>query len=208
MKSPLAAIRGAAELLQEPLPDAERQRFAGNIVQQEKRLTETIDQLLRLAEVEQHGWLQKRSEVDLAALCRGLAEDAAPRLQAAQLVLECRLPGHAPVQGDAFLLRQALSNLLDNALAFSPEGGRIVLDLQRSGDGWQVNLRDVGPGVPDYAQARVFERFYSLSRPRSGQRSSGLGLPFVAEVARLHGGSAQLRNHPDGGAEASLLLPG
>ncbi|MNV66511.1 Sensor protein CreC [compost metagenome] len=207
MKSPLAAIRGAAELLQEPLPEAERQRFAGNIVQQERRLTETIDQLLRLAEVEQHGWLQKRGDVDLVALCRALADDASPSLQAARLQLDCQMPERALLQGDAFLLRQALSNLLDNAIAFSPEGGRIVLNVQQGNEGWTVSLRDAGPGVPEYAQERVFERFYSLSRPRSGQRSSGLGLPFVAEVARLHGGRAQLRNHPDGGAEASLVLP-
>ncbi|MEA5666904.1 two-component system sensor histidine kinase CreC [Stenotrophomonas sp. MH1] len=207
MKSPLAAIRGAAELLQEPLPEAERQRFAGNIVQQERRLTETIDQLLRLAEVEQHGWLQRRTDVDLVALCRSLAEDAAPRLQAAQLQLDSHLPERALVQGDAFLLRQALSNLLDNAIAFSPAGGRIELALEQQGREWQVRLRDAGPGVPDYALERVFERFYSLARPGTGQRSSGLGLPFVAEVARLHGGQAGLRNAPEGGAEARLLLP-
>ena len=207
MKSPLAAIRGAAELLQEPLPEADRQRFAANIVQQERRLTETIDQLLRLAEVEQHGWLQRRSAVDLVAVCRALAEDAAPRLQAGQIELDVALPEQALVQGDAFLLRQALSNLLDNAIAFSAPGGRIVVGLQRQGPNWRIAVRDSGPGVPEYAQDRVFERFYSLARPGSGQRSSGLGLPFVAEVARLHGGVAALCNHPEGGAEASLLLP-
>jgi two-component system sensor histidine kinase CreC len=210
MKSPLAAIRGAAELLQEPLPEADRQRFAANIAQQERRLTETIDQLLRLAEVEQHGWLQRRTVVDLSMLCRQLAEDAAPRLQAAHLSLHCELPGHANVQGDAFLLRQALDNLLDNAIAFSPEGGRIGLRLeagQAGQGGWEVVLSDQGPGVPDYALERVFERFYSLARPGSGQRSSGLGLPFVAEVARLHGGHACLRNGPAGGAQATLWLP-
>lgn len=207
MKSPLAAIRGAAELLQEPLPEAERQRFAANIVQQEHRLTETIDQLLRLAEVEQHGWLQRRTDVDLVALCRSLIEDAAPRLQAAGLRLECTLPVTAQVQGDPFLLRQALSNLLDNAMAFSPVAGCIQVAVQLHANGWMLQVRDQGPGVPDYALERVFERFYSLARPASGQRSSGLGLPFVAEVARLHGGQAQLRNRPEGGAEASLLLP-
>jgi len=207
MKSPLAAIRGAAELLQEPLPEAERQRFAGNIVQQEKRLTETIDQLLRLAEVEQHGWLQRRTEVDLAQLCAALAEDASPRLQAAELALDVVSPPHAPVQGDPFLLRQALSNLLDNAIAFSPKGGRIQIAVTPQAQGWQVRLRDQGPGVPEYALERVFERFYSLGRPGNGPRSSGLGLPFVAEVARLHGGQAQLHNRPEGGAEAVLLLP-
>jgi two-component system sensor histidine kinase CreC len=207
MKSPLAAIRGAAELLQEPLPEAERQRFAANIAQQERRLTETIDQLLRLAEVEQHGWLQHRAALDLCALCRQLAEEAGPRLQAARLRLECGLPGRAPVQGDAFLLRQALGNLLDNAIAFSPAEAAILLRVRRQDAGWEVTLADAGPGVPDYALERVFERFYSLARPGSGQRSSGLGLPFVAEVARLHGGRAWLRNRSAGGAEAGFSLP-
>ncbi len=207
MKSPLAAIRGAAELLQEPLPEADRQRFAGNIAQQEKRLTETIDQLLRLAEVEQHGWLQRRAEVDLVQVCRDLADDASPRLQAAGLVLEAVLPERAPVQGDPFLLRQALSNLLDNAIAFSPAGGSIQIVLNKQAQSWQLSLRDQGPGVPDYALERVFERFYSLGRPGNGPRSSGLGLPFVAEVARLHGGQATLRNRPEGGAQAVLVLP-
>ena len=68
-------------------------------------------------------------------------------------------------------------------------------------------VRDRGPGIPDYAHERVFERFYSLPRPDSGQRSSGLGLPFVREVMRLHGGEASLRNRPEGGAEAVLSLP-
>ena len=111
------------------------------------------------------------------------------------------------MQGDAFLLRQALSNLLDNAIAFSAPGGRIVLSVQRQQQNWRIAVRDNGPGVPEYAQEQDIERFYSLARPGTGQRSSGLGLPFVAEVARLHGGVAQLGNHPDGGAEARLLLP-
>ncbi|WP_305804449.1 two-component system sensor histidine kinase CreC [Stenotrophomonas sp. YIM B06876] len=208
MKSPLAAIRGAAELLQEPLPEAERLRFARNIEQQGRRLTETIDQLLRLAEVEQHGWLQRRDPVELGALCRQLADTAAPQLQAAGLQLQlAQPPGEAWVSGDAWLLRQALSNLLDNAIAFSPADGVIALALQRQDEAWQITVGDSGPGIPDYALARVFERFYSLARPHSGQRSSGLGLPFVAEVARLHGGEVRLRNRAEGGAQATLSLP-
>ena len=111
------------------------------------------------------------------------------------------------VQGDAFLLRQALANLLDNALAFSPWGGRIVLSA-RSGEGLVVlRVRDAGPGVPDYALERVFERFYSLPAPGSGRRGTGLGLPFVREVVRLHGGRVALRNGEEGGAVATVELP-
>ena len=207
MKSPLAAIRGAAELLQEPLPEADRQRFAGSIREQQQRLTETIDKLLALAEVEQHGWLQKREPVDLAALLGEAAAAVEPRLAGTGSSL--RVEGtQAPlqVQGDAFLLRQALANLLDNAIGFSPAGAEIVLALERDGAGARVLVRDAGPGVPEYAAERVFERFYSLPRP-AAPRSSGLGLPFVREVARLHGGEAWLGNRAGGGAEAGISLP-
>jgi len=208
MKSPLAAIRGAAELLQEPLPEPERQRFARNIQAQQERLTETIDKLLALAEVEQHGWLQRREPVDLAALLRQAAAAVEPRLAAARLALRVEGASHpVVVEGDAFLLRQALANLLDNAMAFSPPGGAIVLSLETAAGQAKLRVLDAGLGVPEYATGRVFERFYSLARPSTGQRSSGLGLPFVREVARLHGGEAWLANRDGGGAESGLALP-
>ncbi|MET1162546.1 MAG: two-component system sensor histidine kinase CreC [Pseudoxanthomonas sp.] len=208
MKSPLAAIRGAAELLQEPLPEADRQRFAHHIQTQEQRLTETIDKLLALAEVEQHGWLRKIGPVNVAGLLEQVAEDVAAKLAMAELTLSIDVhDAQAQVQGDAYLLRQAVSNLLDNAIAFSPAGGTISLASSVDAGWIEIRVTDQGPGIPDYAQKRVFERFYSLARPSTGLRSSGLGLPFVGEVARLHGGEASLRNLDAGGALATLRLP-
>lgn len=208
MKSPLAAIRGAAELLQEPLPEEDRKRFAHNIQTQQQRLTETIDKLLALAEVEQHGWLQKHEPVGVAALLAEAGEGVSAKLAAAglQLSVEVEDP-KAIVRGDAFLLRQALSNLLDNAIAFSPPGGKILLSSEIDNGMLEIRVTDQGPGIPDYAHDRVFERFYSLPRPGGEPRSSGLGLPFVAEVARLHGGEADLTNLELGGALATLRLP-
>ena len=208
MKSPLAAIRGAAELLQEPLPEAERQRFANHIRTQEQRLTETIDKLLALAEVEQHGWLRKIGPVDIDALLGQVAEDVAAKLATTGLALSVDVHDpQAEVQGDAYLLRQAVSNLLDNAIAFSPSGGTISLSSKTVDRHIEIRVADEGPGIPDYAQDRVFERFYSLARPSTGLRSSGLGLPFVREVARLHGGEAELASLEGGGALAILRLP-
>ena len=208
MKSPLAAIRGAAELLQEPLPEADRQRFVRNIQTQEHRLTETIDKLLALAEVEQHGWLQRRERIDTATLADDVAQGVGAKLtpQGVDVVLAPQT-GTWAVEGDAFLLRRALGNLMDNAIAFSPPGGTVELVVEAVDGLVRFIVRDRGPGVPDYARERVFERFYSLPRPDGGQRSSGLGLPFVREVMRLHGGEATLDNRPDGGAEAVLSLP-
>ncbi len=207
MKSPLAAIRGAAELLQEPLPDADRVHFARSIQGQEQRLTETIDKLLALAEVEQHGWLQKREPIELGPLLQHAAAAVAMRAQAAAVQIDVEAPDALVIQGDGYLLRQALNNLLENALAFSSPAGRIQLSAAREGQGVALRVADRGSGVPEYALERVFERFYSLARPATGLRSSGLGLSFVQEVARLHGGRVQLRNREGGGAIAALWLP-
>ncbi|MEQ4575265.1 MAG: ATP-binding protein, partial [Gammaproteobacteria bacterium] len=180
----------------------------GNIRSQERRLTETIDKLLALAEVEQHGWLQKRAPVDAGALLRQAVEATA--VQAAARAVTLRIDAEEPLpglDGDAFLLRQALCNLLDNAIAFSPAGGEVVLAARREAGGLRLSVEDAGPGVPDYARERVFERFYSLPRPDGTPRSSGLGLPFVREVARLHGGEARLDDRAGGGARAVLFLP-
>jgi two-component system sensor histidine kinase CreC len=115
--------------------------------------------------------------------------------------------GLQPLQGDPFLLRQLLGNLLDNAIDFSPPGGAVELRIGRAGDQLRIEVMDRGPGLPDFALERAFERFYSLPRPGDGARSSGLGLNFVAEIAKLHGGSVALGNREGGGAVATVSLP-
>ena len=117
-----------------------------------------------------------------------------------------QVPDGLRVAGDRFLLRQALLNLGDNAIAFAPKGSTVTWSVGEDSGVVTLSCRDEGPGVPDYATERVFERFYSLSRPRSGERSSGLGLPFVREVATLHHGRAFLRNCAGGGAIAGIEL--
>lgn len=207
MKSPLAAIRGAAELLQEPMADADRAHFARSILEQQERLTETIDKLLALAEVEQHGWLQTRAPIALPELLQQTVAAAQVRAQAAGVEVRTDAVADLSIQGDAYLLRQALNNLVDNAVAFSPSGTEVVLQAQVEDGGVRLQVADRGAGIPDYARDRVFERFYSLARPGSGRRSSGLGLPFVQEVARLHDGRVQLQARDGGGTVASLWLP-
>ena len=207
MKSPLAAIRGAAELLQEPMPAEDRERFARSIVDQQQRLTQTIDKLLALAEVEQHGWLQSRDTLSVARLFAAVEQDVQLRAQAAGVQLQVQPAGTMTLQGDGYLLRQALGNLLDNAIDFSPAGSRIQLVASADGAGIALQVIDQGAGIPEFARGRVFERFYSLARPATGARSSGLGLPFVGEVARLHGGHARVEAGASGGTRAVLWLP-
>lgn len=207
MKSPLAAIRGAAELLQEPMPEAERRRFAANILDHSRRLARMIDMTLALAAVEHRQAIEQAEPFDLAALARDATSAFEPQLAASGVALQIDAPtGPISINGDRFLVDQAIRNLLQNAQEFSPHGGTIVVSLRVQDGSAVLEVRDQGPGVPEFALPKVFDRFYSLARP-DGQRSSGLGLCFVREVASLHRGTATLANDPSGGAIATLRLP-
>ena len=211
VKSPLSAIRGAAELLQEPMPDADRARFTGNIVRETLRIQELVDRMMELTALESRRQLEQTAPVDLRALLDEVAASAhaSGAARGVQIALAAGEP--AKVEGDAFLLRRALANLVDNAIDFSPKGGIVTLGLQRRGRSVDLVVRDNGPGIPDYAEDKVFEKFYSLARPDSRKKSTGLGLPFVKEIAELHHGRVTLKNATKdgvvGGAIATISLP-
>jgi len=210
MKSPLAAIGGAAELLEEDMPAADRQRFVGNIRSQAQRLDLLIRKLLTLAELEQRQQLADPDIVDLAQEVGQIVLALEPRARQRDVRLRWQPPtALPPVSGDVFLLRQAIVNLIENALDFAPAGSDIDITLDFAPHANRMTLRidDRGPGIPDFAQARLFERFYSLPRPDGRDRSTGLGLCLVKEVAQLHHGMVAVSNREGGGARAVLELP-
>ncbi|WP_025131203.1 two-component system sensor histidine kinase CreC [Pseudomonas sp. PH1b] len=205
LKSPLAAIRGAAELLQSEMPLAQRQRFVGNIDSESARMQHLIERLLNLAQVEQRQGLEERVEVPLAPLFKELLNSQHGRIEGKQLQVEQAIAADLMWSGEPFLLRQALGNLLANALDFSPVGGLLRCTAQRVEDGVEWVLFNQGEAIPDYALPRLCERFYSLPRPDSGRKSTGLGLNFVEEVVQLHGGQMRIENVP-GGVQVTLRL--
>ena len=208
MKSPVAAIRGAAELLQEEMPQEDRRKFIANIQSETVRILEAVDSLLLLASVESKKSLDHAVTVNLCELAKCALEKLAVRINVRAVQVACSFPEGTPlISGDAFLLERAILNLLENAIAFTPEGGVVAVSVSHQAGCWRLAVEDSGPGVPDYALSRVFERFYSLPRPDTGRKSSGLGLAFVKEVALLHGGTVELSNRPEGGARATLSLP-
>ncbi|MDR1423781.1 MAG: two-component system sensor histidine kinase CreC, partial [Azoarcus sp.] len=206
MKSPLTAIVSAAELLEGGLPEAERTRFATLIQEQSGRMQLIIERMLQLARVEQLQRLEDDQPLDLAEIVRQTVASRASALARRDLKTNIHAQGAYPCHGDAFLLQQAIANLLDNAIDFSPASGEIDIALQGMPGKLRLAVRDRGEGAPDYALPRIFERFYSLPRPATGHKSTGLGLPFVLEVAQLHGGDAHFTNHPQGGAEVTLEI--
>lgn len=208
LKSPLSAIRGASELLQDPaMPPAQRRKFLQNIAQETGRIQEVVDRMMELTLLEARRSLAHVAPVPLAPLLDEVAAAAADAA-APRGVRIVRAPGaEATVEGDRFLLRRALSNLVDNAVDFSPDGATVHLRLEVRDGSAVVSVRDAGPGVPEYARDKVFEKFYSLARPATGRKSTGLGLTFVRQVASLHHGHVALENGAEGGALATLSLP-
>jgi len=198
LKSPLAAIRGAAELLQGEMSREQQQRFVGNIDSESARLQQLIERLLNLAQVEQRQGLEEQASIPLAALVDDVLNAQCARIEGAGLHVEQGIAADVKVFGEPFLLRQALGNLLDNALDFTPPGGVLRFSAQTLHNDVQVSLFNQAAPIPDYALPRLSERFYSLPRPGSGRKSTGLGLNFVEEVMKLHGGTLQIGNVPGG----------
>ncbi|WP_417697107.1 two-component system sensor histidine kinase CreC [Pseudomonas sp.] len=206
LKSPLAAIRGAAELLQSDMPTAQRQRFVSNIDNESVRMQQLIERLLNLAQVEQRQGLEEEVAVPLAALMDELLEARSGWIESRQLRIERHIAVDLTLTGEPFLLRQALGNLLENALDFTPVNGLLRMSAERVGNRVEIRLFNQAEPIPAYALPRLSERFYSLPRPDSGRKSTGLGLNFVEEVVQLHAGEFGIGN-VEGGVEVVLRLP-
>jgi len=211
MKSPVAAIRGAAELLrEESMPTGDRQKFLGNIQAEAGRIQTIIDRLLGLSAIESRKALEHPEPVSIAELAETVRGQLQPGADARGVRIQMEADSQLTVTGEYFLLEIAVANLLQNAIDFSPAGSCIQIRVARVSDAPWVELRivDEGPGIPDYALPRLFERFYSLSRPDTRRKSSGLGLCFVREAVELHRGSVSVGNRTDGqGGCATIRLP-
>jgi len=204
--SPLTAIRAAAELLGRDLPAEQRTQFANTILKETDRLSHFSGQLLQLAALEKRQRIDNPELIAIETTVKDIIEAHELECASRHLTVTLDLTAAQAIQGDRFLIRQAIDNLFRNAIEFSPEGGTIKVDVHPQDDSTAVDIVDEGPGIPDFVGDRVFERFYSLPRPDTGLKSTGLGLNFAREVAQLHGGTLQLENcHP--GTCARLLLP-
>lgn len=210
LKSPLAAIRGAAELLDEDMPPEKRARFLENIRNETARSEDLVRRLLQLASLESRKGLNDAEEIRILELVQEEIDRVRPVLEPKSLsiILEEDAEGET-ISGDYFTLQTALHNLLSNAIDFSPENSVILVryEVDDEEDELRLSVIDNGPGIPDYAIEKVFDRFYSLKHTVSGRKSSGLGLCFVKEAAELHGGRVEMTANEPSGVVATLVLP-
>lgn len=208
MKSPIAGIRAASELLHENLPPEKRTQFLDNIKNESLRLQNLVDQLLALSTLENRTQLGAPAKVSLLDLLQRVVKQHQSNTLDKGLRFKIDAAADVCVFGEEFLLETALNNLVQNAIDFSPPGGVIHLALTAAGGQVRIIIVDEGPGIPEYALTRIFDRFYSLPRPGSERKSSGLGLCFAREAIELHGGKLELMNRADvSGVRAQLLLP-
>ncbi len=207
VKAPLAAIRGAAELLDEDMPREQQRKFLGNIRAESARIQRIIDRLLELSSLEARKALRQTETIAASRLATEAADVVRPAGAARDITFAVEGGEAATVRGEVVLLREALVNLLQNALEFSPAGAGITLKVTAEPGRVVFAVEDAGSGVPDYALPKVFERFYSLPRPGTERKSTGLGLALVREIAHLHGGEATLENRAEGGARAVFRIP-
>ncbi|MCK5784425.1 MAG: hypothetical protein KAH06_08255, partial [Desulfobacterales bacterium] len=207
IKSPLSAIRGAAELLQEDMEPKQRDRFLANIHNESNRIQEIVDRMLELAAIETRRKISDRENISVCSMVKTVIESKRPILSQKKITPTINIADTIFVKGDSFLLNQAVSNLVQNAIDFSPALSSIAIACQSDGKIIRLAISDTGPGIPDYAKDKIFDKFFSLQRPDTGKKSTGLGLNFVKEVAELHFGSIKLENQKKGGVKATLTLP-
>ncbi|HMU84218.1 MAG TPA: two-component system sensor histidine kinase CreC, partial [Leptospiraceae bacterium] len=202
IKSPVTSIRAAAEILAEGNPDEEsRKKFLENILTESSRIEDLTRRLLELASIEGQKSLASRERIGSNELIQEIRLRTASRLEKRSQRLEVKSED-VTIAGSRAVLESALVNLVENASDFGPDHSTIALETKMEEGFLKFSVTDQGPGIPEFAISRAFERFYSLPRPDNKRKSTGLGLCFVKEAAELHGGKAEIQN--TGGGSASI----
>jgi heavy metal sensor kinase len=208
LRTPLAAMRAELDVTLRSTATSGPEAAALTSVRDEvDRMSRTVDNLLTLASADGGALQLLRGPVELdeaaRAACAPLRALAAA--QGVELLLELT---PVVVSADVQQLHQAITNLIDNAIKFTPSGGRVTVETWCEGDEAGVTVSDTGPGIPATAQPRVFERFFRADPSRSrGSGGSGLGLAITAEIVAAHGGRASVRSEEGHGSAFTIALP-
>ena len=201
LKSPMAAIRGAAEMLEEDLPADVKEQFLGNIHEQNGRMQRTVDQMLTLASLENQTDIGMTQTLNATELLESVVNQAQAKADLKSIEIQIRTEEDFAVTANLELIKLALGNVLNNAIEFSLQGSEIGIQISTK----QITVRDSGPGIPEYAQDKIGTRFFSLPRPDGQPKSTGLGLALTKEICRMHSITLDVSNRTDGqGAQVSF----
>jgi signal transduction histidine kinase len=214
LRTPLTAIKGLVETLRDGAVDDRevRDRFLTTIEDETDRLIRLVNDLLVLSKADSQALKLKRKPLDVRDLIKRSVRKLAPQLEEKGVLLEVSASDEPQlVLADADRIEQVLVNLLDNAIKYSPEGGRITVAIDEKSPALEmvgVAVRDEGLGIPAEDLARVFERFYRVDRARSRDGGgSGLGLSIAQAIVEAHGGEITLRSEEGQGTTVHFTLP-
>jgi two-component system OmpR family sensor kinase len=187
LRTPLTAVHLQAQLAERATDEAERRAALADLKGGLERATRLVEQLLTQAREEPGVADRPEATIDLPALAREVVADLAPLAAAKRIDLGLNADSPVQVRGDADALATLLSNLVDNALRYTPEGGRVDVGVAIDGGRAMLSVRDSGPGIPEADRERVFDRFVRGSVTAGAVRGSGLGLSIVKRIAERHG---------------------
>jgi two-component system phosphate regulon sensor histidine kinase PhoR len=210
LRTPITAILGYAEtLLNGALEDRENAPQMVEIIhRQSERLSSLVDDLLELSRLEGREAAFGRTPLSVEAISQRAVEAVAPRAARKSISLDAEVPASLTALGDERALEQVLLNLLDNAVKYTPEGGRVRLTARPDGDRVRLCVADSGMGIAPQHLPRLFERFYRIDPGRSRDMGgTGLGLAIVKHLVSAMGGELQVASQPGEGSEFSVLLP-
>lgn len=211
LRTPLSIFHGYVEnLLDDPtMPRKEQAEVFAILRKHSLRLNALLEDLLILARLESRYDQLQREPLEPAAFLHGVLETWQERAAQKQLVLVPETPGDLPtLQADPMRLEQVLNNLLENAIKYSPAGGRITIRAARDGDAVEVRVEDTGVGIPPADLPHIFERFYRADKARSRDLGgTGLGLSIVKHIVQSHGGSVHAESTYGKGTSIRIRLP-
>jgi two-component system sensor histidine kinase BaeS len=211
LATPLTSIRGYTETLLDPsvaTTPEEREAYLRDVLDEARRMNLLIQDLFELTRLEAEIGGLDREPLDWTELCRNTMERFAPRFQQEGLRLGWTGPVEAAwILADGRRLEQVLDNLLVNALRYVPRGGHVQLSLEKASGGYQLAVRDDGPGIPESELPHIFDRFFRAVGAR-GKSGSGLGLAIVREIVERHGGTVQAASLRPAGTVFRIFLPG
>jgi two-component system OmpR family sensor kinase len=197
LRTPLTALGLQIQLLERAREERERSAATDRLKHGVKRATRLVEQLLTLARLEPDAAEQPVARVELDALVRSVVSDLGALAEAKPVALALVRAEPAAVHGTEDALRILASNLVDNAIRYTPAGGRIEVRVFKVGDRVVLEVADTGPGIPPEERQRVFDRFHRV--PGTESPGTGLGLAIVKQVAGLHGATLELADGLDGG---------
>jgi len=211
LRTPLTSIQGFAEtLLEGALEDPDTARHFVEIMHRESsHLSALIDELLDLSRVESGKFRLQRRPTPPAELIEAAVSRLAPKAEKKGIRLTAEVPGVLPpVDGDPDRLIQVLSNLVDNAVKYTPADGRVTVSAWKSEGGVRIAVQDTGPGIPQADLGRIFERFYRVDKARSrATGGTGLGLAIAKHIVEAHGGAIEVASEVGRGSTFTVILP-